>query len=117
MNIRHQHRLIIAASSIVMLGIFLFTHPFQDGPIVILSLLVAVFVFTLGLTMEVLKQITTKMPEQSTTSLGKTYTSISIATGVVCLIGLHTIGQLQLIDVILVIILQVLINFYIYRRL
>jgi uncharacterized membrane protein len=44
------------------------------------------------------------------------YTGVALAAGIVFLIGLKTLRQLQAIDVALVLVFEFLLNFYLLRR-
>lgn len=106
---------LIAVTS--LLGfLILGTQPGEGGPLLVLAFLLLVFLQTtlLSLTLLSLVQRLKKKPALSWTRL--IYTSVVIGMGVVFLVGLQTLRQLQAIDFILVFAFELLINFYLLRR-
>lgn len=99
-----------------LLAIMMLYHPATGGPIVVLFFLFAVFLcFLTGVsgTLQFLLFFFRKPPLSKVRLL---YTSVAIAAGVVFLIGLQTLRQLQMIDIILVAIFEAILNFYLLRR-
>lgn len=100
----------------VLLGVITLFNPGTGGPIVILFFLATVFIFSLSAASLVIQQGAFLFFKKKHLPIHLFYFSVLIATGVVFLVGLQTLGQLQLIDVILVVVFEVLLNFYILRR-
>jgi hypothetical protein len=99
-------------------AMLVFSDPFKGGPMTIIVFLAILFLCIFSLSMLILRYATKFLPGGVTpTRSSRYYSSISISTGAVFLLGLQTIGQLELIDILLVVCFELLINFYIFRRL
>jgi hypothetical protein len=105
------------ASLLFILCLMLTTDPSNGGPILIICFLAAFFVLAfMGLLLlgaYLNKRVNLPFKLNKST---RYYCAISLATGFVYLIGLQTVGQLQLLDVVLTMLLETIINFYIIRR-
>ncbi len=111
-------RLFIAGILIVIgaLSLIVFTKdPGQGGPLVVLSFLLLVFLLVLLLSITMLRLLEKNLSKKFSW-LRVLYTGVAIAAGVVFLIGLKTLRQLQAIDVALVVVFEFLLNFYLLRR-
>lgn len=105
--------LLIAAS----LGVLITTKdPGQGGPLVVLLFLLLVFLLLLLGSVAVLTVVARKTKAGNLSWLRLLYTSVAIAAGAVFLVGLQTLRQLQVIDIVLVVVFEVLLNFYLLRR-
>ena len=102
--------------TVVALAVILVTsRPTEGGPIIVLSMLALLFllfvqVISLGL------GVVTSVFGVSLSPSRIFLLSIVISVGGIFLVGLQTLNQLSLTDVILVILLEVVANFYIARR-
>lgn len=108
----------ITGSTISTLGLIfavLLLNPGR-GPITILLFLALLFLAVLSIASLLIQLIGTRILNKQYSMIRTLYTAVLIASGVVFLVGLQTLGQLQIIDVILVIIFEALLNFYIIRR-
>lgn len=106
------------ASLVATLLLIGLTNPFSGGPMVVVFFLCSLFILVFTGTLKTLDHILTfKKVRYTLSSAGRYYSALVIAIGVVFLIGLSTIGQLQPTDALLVIVFEVLANFYIFRRL
>lgn len=103
-------------SLVALIAVITMFNPGSGGPIVILFFLASVFIFSLSFASLTIKETSFRLFKKEHQSVHLFYFSILIATGVVFLVGLQTLGQLQAIDVMLVVIFEVLLNFYILRR-
>lgn len=92
------------------------TSPGGGGPITILFFLTAIFILSFSGAALLITEVSIRLLKKEHQSIHLFYSSILIATGIVFLVGLQTLGQLQPVDVILVVIFEVLLNFYILRR-
>lgn len=99
--------------SVILIALFL--NP-ADGPITILTFLLASFVLFLGINSLVVQLITAILKKRPPKRLTLSYSSFLLAIGSVFITGLLTLGQLQLVDLVLVLIFELLLNFYFIRR-
>ncbi len=108
-----------AVTLLLIAGLVLYTDPFEGGPLVVISFLVLLFALFFQLTMFITHLVARNgvVGRYRLTRLTRYYSSLLIASGGVYLVGLLTIAQLQLIDLILVISFELIANFYVYRRL
>lgn len=113
---RHWARLGVLLAGIGV-TIQLFTQdPGKGGPVTILIFLLLVFIFSLCIT-DVVLTILVKVCKQKPFSwLRRLYTGVAVASGVVFLLGLQSLGQLQFVDICLLFIFEGLLNFYLLRR-
>jgi hypothetical protein len=109
--------LLLPGISLVFL-IFLVTtsQPGEGGPTAVLVLLLLLFCFTAGLVANAIIFLWGSKESRSFSSMRLLYTSVSVAVGVTLLIGLQTLGQLRVIDVVLVLVFEFLLVFYLLRR-
>ena len=105
--------LIIGLSGVAAIGTLL--TPGQGGPVVIMMALASLYLLFLSLAAVLITEISYRLgrPYHGAKVL---YAAVLIATGAIFLVGLQTLGQLQLIDVVLVLLFEVLLNFYFFRR-
>ena len=104
--------LAIAATVFFLLA----NNPGEGGPTVVLIILGLQFLVIMLLSLTVLYIARTKFKLLMFSRLRMLYTSVAIAVGIVYLIGLQTLGQASLIDIILVLTFEALLNFYLIRR-
>ncbi len=90
--------------------------PGQGGPVVIMPFLALLFVAYFCSVSLVLQFISSLVSSFNFSWVRLLYTSVAIAGGMIFLTGLQTLRQLQLVDVILVILFELMLNFYILRR-
>lgn len=91
-------------------------QPGIGGPITILFFLALVFLGATGITLMVLELSFRLFKLRRFSTIRLFYTSILVALAAVFIIGLQTLGQLQWMDVILIVIFELLLNFYLLRR-
>lgn len=111
-------RLPIIGSLLSFIGLFVYgasQHPGRGGPVVILGFLLLVFVAFTSLSALGL-QLIARIFKIKFTPIRLAYTAILLGLGIVFLVGLQTLHQLQVIDVILLVLFEVLLNFYVLRR-
>lgn len=117
---RHKSQMVLACSMIGFLSIFVliasFTSPISGGPVVIFLCLLVLLLFIFSTIALILKNVLRNVVKAKVSSSSVYYIAFSVALGAIFLIGLQTLQQLRLIDVILVLVLEVLINFYLTRR-
>lgn len=111
-------KLSIIGGVVSLLGVIfvLTTRGPGGGPMVILLLLSLLFAFLLSI-VSIFIQIGGRLlgiKEFSGPRL--LYTAVLIAAGIVFLVGLQTLRQLQLIDVVLMTVFELVLNFYLLRR-
>ena len=94
------------------------TNPYNAGPALVLFFLILVFTFSFVLTL-ILQNfaVNFKVLSISDSSVARYYSGLVVATGVTYLVAIQTVGQLQSVDLVLVIIFELMANFYIHRRL
>ena len=117
---RHKSHMVLACSMIGSFSIFVliaaFTSPISGGPVVIFLCLLVLLLFIFSTVALIFKNVLRSVVKAKVSSLSVYYIAFSVALGAIFLIGLQTLQQLRLIDVILVLVLEVLINFYLTRR-
>ncbi len=91
-------------------------QPGSGGPAIVLFFLASLFLIFLSLFSLVIQSVLKLAGFPSFSSIRLFYTSISISLGCIFLVGLQTLQQLQLIDVILMVTFEMLLNFYLLRR-
>lgn len=92
------------------------TNPNEGGPIVVLLFLLAIFLFLFSFLFTAVRLIVQIFSISKFSLYKLIYVALSLAIGIVFLIGLQTLQQLRLIDVVLVAVFELLLNFYIVRR-
>lgn len=106
----------LVATLIGVAWIVINKNPSTDGPTVILTFLGLCFLFFMSCITLTLTILERNFKRFKYSALRIFYTSILWALGCVFLLGLQTLRQLQLFDVVLVIVFELLINFYLLRR-
>jgi len=104
-------------SSVALLWLLATTDPGEGGPQLVLVFLTAVFVLLLScfsLLIQILGRIFRSEGKRSWYRI--LYSATVLSFGVVFLLGLQTLNQLRLIDVVLVALFEAVLNFYILRR-
>lgn len=122
-NIQPQSKfrpsLLVGGGSIVLLAILILLltqNPGRGGPLIVLILLSLMFLFVFLMSAAVLQFMSRLLTKMALSSVRTLYTSVAVAAGAVFLVGLQTLNQLQLIDIALVIVFELLLNFYLLRR-
>lgn len=91
------------------------TNPTTGGPFILIAFLILVFLTSFSIFYTTLGYAKKRaLFTSSRTAIY--YTSIIVASGVVFLVGLQSLRQLQYVDLILVSCFQVLTLFYVHRR-
>ncbi len=103
----------VVGSIMGLLIIITTKSPGQGGPIVVMLFLLFIFMCTLSFTVSMLRFIGRKLGMSGVRIL---YTSVAIAAGAVFLVGLQTLRQLQVVDLVLILVFELLLNFYLLRR-
>lgn len=107
----------VVVSSGVLLWLLVASDPGEGGPRLVLVFLTAVFVLLLSCFSLLIQTLGQLLKPGSQRSWYRTlYSATVLSFGAVFLIGLQTLGQLRLIDVVLVILFEIVLNFYILRR-
>lgn len=100
----------------ILAAIFMFTSPTSGGPALVLGVQLLLFLLVsivmYGFIWVLITIFGVKLSK--TRSL---VVIVSFSVGVLLLIGLQTLNQLNVIDVVLVVLLEVVLNFYVFRRL
>ena len=110
------HLLLLASSTLGLLYLLLSHNAASGGPVLILVFLFFLFVFVFSLANIASNLVVKLVGLKKPSVLRELYTGVSIAAGFVFLVGLMTLNQLQLADVVLVIAFELLLNFYLFRR-
>ena len=109
-------RILLGSLSAAVLGLLLVTttkSPGEGGPVAIMLFLLGIFMCALTLIAVVLRFVGKRFAMSGVRVL---YTSVSLASGIVFLVGLQTLRQLQAVDLVLVLVFELLLNFYLLRR-
>lgn len=101
---------------VALAALILFSNPGSGGPMVVLVFLLLVFLVLLTGTSVLLRLSERFFVGFKFSAARMVYTSVALAFGGVYLLGLQTLGQLQVMDAILVCIFELLLNFYLFRR-
>lgn len=101
--------------SLLLLFIVLTQDPTRGGPVLILTFLGMLFIW-LATSLWLILGLLARSIKKETSTVRRLYTSLALATGLIFLVGLQTLGQLQLADIILVAVFELLLNFYLLRR-
>ena len=103
-------------STLVLLFVVTTKDPGSGGPVMILFFLFWVFLACLSLWALLLQFVTNLLKLRNFSWARLLYTSVALAAGSVFLVGLQTLRQLQLIDLVLLGIFELVLNFYLLRR-
>lgn len=112
-------RLPLAVASVSIIGLIslvVSSDPGHGGPIVILFFLLLTFIACLSLVAVLIQLLVGLFGKKLFSWVRILYTSVAISSGVLFLIGLQTLKQLQLVDIVLVVVFEVMLNFYLFRR-
>jgi len=115
---RQGYRLLLLGLGCTVLGlatVVLTKDPGEGGPLVVLLFLLLLFLLALLTSVLILRVVERKFSKRFS-RIRVLYTGVALAAGVVFLIGLKTLGQLQAIDIALVFVFEFLLNFYLIRR-
>ncbi len=104
------------AASIAGLAFLLTVYSPGGGPFVILVFLALLFALFISLTYILLQNTTRVLSRVHFSTIRMLYTSVVIATGGIFLVGLQTLRQLQPVDIILTLLFEIVLNFYLLRR-
>ncbi len=88
----------------------------NGGPVTILSFLLLAFVFSMSLATLVIQAASAVLFKRPVAVYKLLYSAFLIGLGIVFLTGLQTLRQLQPVDIILVLLFEILLNFYFLRR-
>ncbi len=114
----NKHTIISAVISAALIILVVSKDPFESGPTIVLAFLCLLFILIFNLIYSLNRRArTSERFKLSPSRIASYYSSILVATGAIFLVGLQTIGQLQVTDMILVVCFEVLANFYVLRRL
>jgi hypothetical protein len=115
---RPQLKIPLVGAGIGLIGVLftLTTLTPSSGPMTILLFLALVFLVFLALAAVSVQIIGHTILKRHYSWPRVLYTAVLISAGGIFLVGLQTLGQLQAIDVVLVIVFEALLNFYIFRR-
>ncbi len=106
----------LVLSLVSMTVVVVLTSPVSGGPVTIFFFLSLLLLFIFSLVLLVFRFLPQRVRNVSISSSSYYYIAFSVALGAIFLVGLQTLQQLRLIDIILVLIFEVLINFYLARR-
>lgn len=98
-----------------LVGLMVSRRP-EDGPLFVILVLALIFFTAMTVSSLALRVFSSYFKAAALSGVRILYTSLVIAVGLIYLIGLRTIGQLQVIDVALVVVFELLLNFYLLRR-
>ncbi len=107
--------LLVPAAALIAI-LVLTTNPNSGGPIMILLFLLAIFLFLFTVFFSAMKLFTQAVLKSNFSVYRLVYVALSMAIGAVFLVGLQTLQQLRLTDILLVAVFEILLNFYIVRR-
>lgn len=107
--------LVIALSVVGLSQLMIFSTP-QRGPVVIIAFLALLFVIFCCLASLLIQLTLRLLGKLNISSIKLFYSAVILAIGGVFLVGLQTLRQLQSIDVVLVVLLEIFLLFYVLRR-
>ena len=116
---RSSFVLLTVSSVLSLLGmtvLVVLASPVSGGPVTIFLFLLLLLLFVFSLVLLVFKFLLHSASNVRISTSSYYYIAFSVALGAIFLVGLQTLQQLRLIDIILVLIFEVLINFYLPRR-
>lgn len=102
---------------ISLVGLLGFTNPMSGPTVIVVFIILAFLIIYLAsiLILDLFQHL--KIGDFVVTKAGKRYVGLVISIGLTYLLGLSTVGQLRLIDLLLVAIFEIGVIFYIVRRL
>lgn len=109
-------RLVLLMLLSILAFIAIGTNPVSGGPIAILSFLFLLLALIFMLFFILAHWSARVFFKTKISSYKLLYMTFSLAIGAVFLIGLQTLQQLRLVDVLLVLLFEFLLNFYFLRR-
>lgn len=103
-------------STFGLLFILTTRDPGSGGPVLIILFLLLLFIALCSGTILFIEYILKFLGAKSFSWVRLLYTSVALVSGLVFLVGLQTLRQLQLVDIILVLVFELVLNFYLLRR-
>lgn len=103
-------------SVLLLIGLVFFSQPGSGGPALVLAFLFLCFTTFVSLFAIILQLGIKAIKRPNISALRVFYTSVVAGIGAVLLLGLKTLGQMQTVDVVLVTVFELLLNFYLLRR-
>ncbi len=106
----------LVVSSLILAIIVATKNPVSGGPRVIILFLSVLFLVLVNIFALLLQTIWMFYSKQDYSWSRLLYCAVTLAIGVVFLIGLQTLNQLRVVDAVLVVAFEVVVQFYIIRR-
>ncbi len=103
-------------ASLLLVILITLQSPGDGGPMVILVFLLLIFLLAVSLCALCIEYVSRKTSSKKISKQRLLYTSVVLGTGVVFLVGLQTLRQLQPVDLALVVAFEILLVFYLLRR-
>ena len=114
-SINRLHLLTLGVTPLLIMAVTLTTRPSSGGPVVVLLLLALMFVLLLNITYLCIKFVGAAFRLKYTV-YHSLLISVCVVVGLILMLGLQTLGQLDVVDVLLIVFLEILLLFYITRR-
>lgn len=107
---------LLLVSSGSLLTVVLTRQPGSGGPITILLFLSLLFLVSFCLMLYILRFIYRLIGKTTLSTPRLFYSAVLFSTGLIFLIGLQTLRQLQIIDIVLITLFEMILGFYLLRR-
>lgn len=108
--------LLFLMAALLMMYLLMTQNPGEGGPVVILSFLLLLFLGAFSVLSIGVQVVARTLRITHFSWVRRLYTSISLAGGIVLLVGLQTLRQLQIADIVLITLFELTLNFYLLRR-
>lgn len=105
----------LGLTPLIITALILTTKPSSGGPVVVLLVLALMFLLLLNITYLCIKFLGASFRLRFTV-YHSLLIAVCIVVGLILMIGLQTLGQLGVVDVLLIVFLEILLLFYITRR-
>lgn len=105
-----------ALNILLLILLIVLQNPNDGGPVVVMSFLLLLFGLYFMFCVVTLRVIDQYISRVRFSWQRILYTATAISSGLIFLTGLKTLRQLQLVDVLLVVVFEVVLNFYLLRR-
>lgn len=102
--------------SVIGISFVIIAQTPERGPVVVMIFLLLLFIGYMAMISLVIQVTRSIFAKKSFSWTRLLYTSVALAGGAIFLTGLQTLRQLQSIDVILVLVFELVLNFYLLRR-
>lgn len=114
-SISRLQLLSLVSTPLIIAAIILTTKPSSGGPVIVLLVLALLFVLLLNIAYHCIKFVGAAFRLKYTV-YHSLLIAVCVVVGLILILGLQTLGQLGVVDVLLILFLEILLLFYITRR-